>query len=136
MVLSLLWSLLAGDQVSGGGRPMVGAYAPRRRGPRKKKTSRICLKCDQPFPSSGSFNRLCPNCRDQNQEISAALAEGVNVDRAPSSFGGGYPVPMEKQILKEALKKRNGETARELVPRRDGDSEPNEVRTRKRGVAS
>jgi len=33
---------------------------------RKKKTKRVCLRCDREFMSDGIYNRICPNCRESN----------------------------------------------------------------------
>ncbi len=36
---------------------------------RKRKTKRICLRCDREFWSEGNFNRICPSCREINANI-------------------------------------------------------------------
>ncbi len=33
---------------------------------KKKKTKRICLRCDREFMSEGIYNRICPNCTNTN----------------------------------------------------------------------
>ncbi len=35
-----------------------------------QQSTRICLRCDKPFLSDGIFNRICPNCRESNANIS------------------------------------------------------------------
>ena len=38
---------------------------------KKKKSKRICLRCDREFMSEGPFNRVCPGCREINANINA-----------------------------------------------------------------
>jgi len=40
------------------------------------KDFRTCLRCDRDFESDGIYNRICPNCRSSNANISP-YAEGV-----------------------------------------------------------
>ena len=30
---------------------------------------RNCLKCQQPFESAGKYNRICPQCRKENNRL-------------------------------------------------------------------
>lgn len=30
---------------------------------------RICLRCNQPFPSTGKGNRICPDCSSANRLV-------------------------------------------------------------------
>lgn len=43
--------------------PTLQAFAPGRR-------PRVCLKCDNPFPSAGPGNRICGRCDDTNRTLS------------------------------------------------------------------
>ena len=38
---------------------------------KKKKTKRVCLRCDKEFLSDQpkSLNRICPNCQDSNANV-------------------------------------------------------------------
>lgn len=36
---------------------------------RGKFEGKICLKCDQKFPSKGNHNRLCWGCRSENMHL-------------------------------------------------------------------
>lgn len=36
---------------------------------KKRKTKRVCLRCDREFMSEGIYNRICPNCRESNANI-------------------------------------------------------------------
>ncbi len=42
---------------------------------KKKKTKRVCLRCDREFYSEGIYNRICPNCRESNANISLYPSE-------------------------------------------------------------
>ena len=39
---------------------------------RKEKTKRTCLRCDRDFMSDGIYNRICPNCRQSNENIAVS----------------------------------------------------------------
>jgi len=41
------------------------------------KDMRTCLRCDREFESDGIYNRICPNCKNSNANISP-YAEGVS----------------------------------------------------------
>lgn len=45
---------------------------------RPKKTKRVCLRCDSEFPSDGIYNRICPNCRESNANVSEMSAESYS----------------------------------------------------------
>ena len=36
---------------------------------KKRKSKRVCLRCDREFMSEGIYNRICPNCRESNANI-------------------------------------------------------------------
>ncbi len=38
---------------------------------------RICLGCDRPFKSRGSWNRICGRCRERNLEVEDPLTYRV-----------------------------------------------------------
>ncbi|OGY42071.1 MAG: hypothetical protein A2Y82_02280 [Candidatus Buchananbacteria bacterium RBG_13_36_9] len=37
---------------------------------KKKKIKRVCLRCQKEFMSEGVFNKICPNCRTLNENVS------------------------------------------------------------------
>ena len=42
---------------------------------KRKKTNRVCLKCDREFMSDGIYNRICSNCRESNANIALGNIE-------------------------------------------------------------
>ena len=36
-------------------------------GPRRGQDKKVCLRCDREFMSEGIYNRVCPTCRDRNE---------------------------------------------------------------------
>ncbi len=45
---------------------------------KKKKTKRVCLRCDREFMSDGIYNRICPNCRESNANIALYPYDSVH----------------------------------------------------------
>jgi len=43
---------------------------------KKKKTKRVCNRCDREFLSEGKFNRICPNCNEINSNSHADAITG------------------------------------------------------------
>jgi Zn finger protein HypA/HybF involved in hydrogenase expression len=52
-----------------------GVMAKRRK---KRKSKRVCLRCDREFQSDGIYNRICPNCQESNANIAIHQAEPVS----------------------------------------------------------
>jgi Zn finger protein HypA/HybF involved in hydrogenase expression len=44
---------------------------------KKRKTKRVCLRCDREFMSDGIYNRICPNCRESNANIAMYSNDSV-----------------------------------------------------------
>ena len=41
---------------------------------------RVCLRCDNPFPSTGPGNRICPDCDRKGESISGCEQQRHSVD--------------------------------------------------------
>lgn len=47
-----------------------------------KHGPRVCLSCDEAFPSSGPWNRFCPACARENRSCSRERSRGSALSAA------------------------------------------------------
>jgi hypothetical protein len=66
---------------------------PRHKKPGKdispEPVKRSCLKCDQGFTARGRFNRICPNCTENNRYARFYDYGSVRRNYAPGAVGIG-----------------------------------------------
>ncbi len=52
-----------------------------------QKRERICLKCEEQFPSKGPYNRICDKCSSTNERVaSSTYAVRKNAPSEPNSL--------------------------------------------------
>lgn len=62
-----------------------------RKGPEPPTAERNCLRCQDPFPSTGPGHRLCAGCREQNAKLS------LRDVRRPVALPPGVVLPSDGQ---------------------------------------